>query len=157
MNQALPIYVRYCALSAVLESIFKFTDNFTYFTLIEPLHPLPLNGNEPLLRVVLSALRLFVLRKPLFSFTDDLRKVQRNEHHLQRLTHNIRADAACRIQALFRGARTRWTLLRSNDPRVTRVVMNRAGRSTAHLDRLRVRGTPSENVLKRLSSLVETG
>ena len=40
----------------------------------------------------------------------------------------IRADAACRIQALFRGASTRWKLLRSNDPRASRVVMSRAGR-----------------------------
>jgi len=42
----------------------------------------------------------------------------------------IRADAACRIQALFRGARCRWTLLRSNDARITRVVMTRAGRAS---------------------------
>lgn len=42
----------------------------------------------------------------------------------------IRADAACRIQALFRGARTRWILLRSNNSRLSRVVMTRAGRGT---------------------------
>jgi len=40
----------------------------------------------------------------------------------------IRADAACRIQALFRGARVRWMLLRSSNPRMSRVVMTRAGR-----------------------------
>uniref|UniRef100_A0A7S1VBR6 FAM13A-like domain-containing protein n=1 Tax=Grammatophora oceanica TaxID=210454 RepID=A0A7S1VBR6_9STRA len=34
----------------------------------------------------------------------------------------IRADAACRIQALFRGARTRWMLLRSGNPEMIRVV-----------------------------------
>jgi hypothetical protein len=42
----------------------------------------------------------------------------------------IRADAACRIQALFRGARCRWTLLRGNNPRITRVIMTRAGRAS---------------------------
>ena len=41
----------------------------------------------------------------------------------------IRADAACRIQALFRGASTRWRLLRSNDPNISKVVLSRAGRS----------------------------
>ncbi|KAL7576411.1 hypothetical protein ACA910_018215 [Epithemia clementina (nom. ined.)] len=40
----------------------------------------------------------------------------------------IRADAACRIQALLRGARTRLHLMRSGDSDVTRVVMRRAGR-----------------------------
>jgi hypothetical protein len=40
----------------------------------------------------------------------------------------IRADAACRIQALFRGASTRWMLLRSNDPEISKVVRTRAGR-----------------------------
>lgn len=40
----------------------------------------------------------------------------------------IRADAACRIQALFRGASTRWMLLRSNNPAASRVVVRRAGR-----------------------------
>lgn len=44
----------------------------------------------------------------------------------------IRADAACRIQALFRGARTRWMLIRRNSSRLTRVVMKRAGRSFGH-------------------------
>lgn len=40
----------------------------------------------------------------------------------------IRADAACRIQALFRGAYTRMKLLRSNDPKATRVALQRAAR-----------------------------
>jgi hypothetical protein len=41
----------------------------------------------------------------------------------------IRADAACRIQALFRGARCRWSLLRTNNPKITRIVRKRAGRT----------------------------
>mmetsp|Transcript_4433 Transcript_4433/g.5134 ORF Transcript_4433/g.5134 Transcript_4433/m.5134 type:complete len:1168 (-) Transcript_4433:177-3680(-) len=40
----------------------------------------------------------------------------------------IRADAACRIQALIRGASTRWMLLRSEDPRLAQVVITGAGR-----------------------------
>ena len=40
----------------------------------------------------------------------------------------IRADAACRIQALYRGASTRWMLLRSNNPQLSKVVITRAGR-----------------------------
>jgi len=40
----------------------------------------------------------------------------------------IRADAACRIQALFRGASTRWMLLRTNNPKISKVVRTRAGR-----------------------------
>jgi len=40
----------------------------------------------------------------------------------------IRADAACRIQALFRGASTRWMLLRYNNPHISKVVMRKAGR-----------------------------
>ena len=43
----------------------------------------------------------------------------------------IRADAACRIQALVRGARIRWLLLRSSNSRLARVVMTRAGRAVA--------------------------
>ena len=39
----------------------------------------------------------------------------------------IRADAACRIQALFRGASARWRLLRSNEPRISRIILSRAG------------------------------
>jgi len=34
----------------------------------------------------------------------------------------IRADAATRIQALFRGALCRWSCLRSNSPRITQIV-----------------------------------
>jgi len=34
----------------------------------------------------------------------------------------IRADAACRIQALFRGARMRWSLLRSSDPSIAAFI-----------------------------------
>jgi hypothetical protein len=45
----------------------------------------------------------------------------------------IRADAACRIQALFRGASTRWILLRSNNPAASRVVLRRAGRPNEQL------------------------
>jgi len=41
----------------------------------------------------------------------------------------IRADAACRIQALFRGASCRWKLLRIGNAAVTRVIMKRAGRT----------------------------
>jgi len=40
----------------------------------------------------------------------------------------IRADAASRIQALFRGACMRWLLMKNDDPRFKKVVMNRAGR-----------------------------
>ena len=40
----------------------------------------------------------------------------------------IRADAACRIQALLRGARLRLILMRSGDSAFTRVVLRRAGR-----------------------------
>jgi len=40
----------------------------------------------------------------------------------------IRADAASRIQALFRGACIRWLLMKNDDPRFKEVVMNRAGR-----------------------------
>jgi hypothetical protein len=40
----------------------------------------------------------------------------------------IRADAACRIQALFRGASTRWMLLRCNNPQISKVVIRKAGR-----------------------------
>jgi len=40
----------------------------------------------------------------------------------------IRADAASRIQALFRGSWIRWLLMKNDDPRFKQVVMNRAGR-----------------------------
>jgi hypothetical protein len=47
----------------------------------------------------------------------------------------IRADAACRIQALFRGSRCRWLLLRnnSNNSVITRIVRKRAGRAHSAL------------------------
>jgi hypothetical protein len=69
----------------------------------------------------------------------------------------IRADAACRIQALFRGARARWMLLRSNNPRMSRVVMSRAGRSKyfQHGERLPAAG--QDNVLTQLSIPAEIG
>lgn len=40
----------------------------------------------------------------------------------------IRADAACRIQALFRGASTRWVLLRDEDEAIGDIIRRRAGR-----------------------------
>lgn len=40
----------------------------------------------------------------------------------------IRADAACRIQALYRGAHIRWLLMKSDNPRIKQVVKKRAGR-----------------------------
>lgn len=58
----------------------------------------------------------------------------------------IRADAACRIQALFRGFSTRWKLLRMNDPRVKRVILKRAGRSRN-----------AEAVMNQISIPVEIG
>lgn len=58
----------------------------------------------------------------------------------------IRADAACRIQALFRGANTRWKLLRLNNPALTRVVMKKAGRSKG-----------VENIVDQISIPVEIG
>ncbi|CAB9498588.1 expressed unknown protein [Seminavis robusta] len=44
------------------------------------------------------------------------------------LKRAIRADAACRIQALFRGARLRWDLMRSDDSKISDIVRRRAGR-----------------------------
>ncbi|KAL3765903.1 hypothetical protein ACHAWO_007590 [Cyclotella atomus] len=41
----------------------------------------------------------------------------------------IRADAACRIQALCRGALVRSMMLRSSDPRVSRIVASRRART----------------------------
>jgi hypothetical protein len=58
----------------------------------------------------------------------------------------IRADAACRIQALFRGFSTRWKLERMNDPRVKRVIKKRAGRARN-----------SEAVMNQISIPVEIG
>lgn len=69
----------------------------------------------------------------------------------------IRADAACRIQALFRGARTRWILLRSNNPRMSRVVMTRAGRLSFTSQNERAQSSAQENVLKQLSIPAEIG
>ena len=64
----------------------------------------------------------------------------------------IRADAACRIQALFRGARARWTLLRSNNPRIARVIMTRAGRASfATTTPLTVESKTEDAVIKQLS------
>ena len=40
----------------------------------------------------------------------------------------IRADAACRIQALFRGASKRWMLLLSGEPNIAKIVRGRAAR-----------------------------
>lgn len=69
----------------------------------------------------------------------------------------IRADAACRIEALFRGARTRWMLLRQNDPRTTHVVMARAGRS-GYVEDGQIRRSPrQESVINQLSIPVEIG
>merc|ERR1712176_164282 len=47
----------------------------------------------------------------------------------------IRADAACRIQALCRGVCTRMMLLRSKDPKVRRVVRIKAGLSIVSNDK----------------------
>lgn len=69
----------------------------------------------------------------------------------------IRADAACRIQALFRGASTRWMLLRSNDPDTTRVVMSRAGRQGFVRQNDLVQSPGQESVLKELSIPSEIG
>jgi hypothetical protein len=41
----------------------------------------------------------------------------------------VRGGAACHIQAHFRGARTRWHLRRTQDPRAVHVVRSRAGRA----------------------------
>ena len=60
----------------------------------------------------------------------------------------IRADAACRIQALFRGARTRWRLLRLNDPKITSVILKHAGR---------VKGGDNGSLLNQLSLPVDIG
>jgi len=77
----------------------------------------------------------------------------------------IRADAACRIQALYRGASTRWMLLRNNNPQLSKVVQARAGRrafslrsdssqvQTSVLDEL---GIPAEIGDHRQESLVST-
>lgn len=69
----------------------------------------------------------------------------------------IRADAACRIQALFRGARTRWRLLRSNEPRISRVIMSRAGRQGFTEAQLGHQHPGQDNMLKHLSIPVDIG
>lgn len=68
----------------------------------------------------------------------------------------IRADAACRIQALFRGASTRWKLLRSKNTRLARVIMTRAGRSSFG-GKSPNKEIVSENILNNLSIPVEIG
>jgi hypothetical protein len=67
----------------------------------------------------------------------------------------IRADAACRIQALFRGAMARWMLLGSNNSRITRVVMTKAGRLSDVGNSAQSSG--QDNVLKQLSIPAEIG
>lgn len=71
----------------------------------------------------------------------------------------IRADAACRIQALFRGARVRMLLLRRNSPRMTRLVLARAGRLGYGSDSFSSRGPSAEQdtVLRELSIPVDIG
>jgi hypothetical protein len=72
----------------------------------------------------------------------------------------IRADAACRIQALFRGARTRWILMRSEEPRMSRIVMSRAGRAEFAFQSGERAAGPSanqENLLKQIGIPVEIG
>jgi hypothetical protein len=58
----------------------------------------------------------------------------------------IRADAACRIQALVRGAKTRGSLLRINNPTLSRVVLTRAGRPRS-----------AETIMNQLSIPAEIG
>lgn len=70
----------------------------------------------------------------------------------------IRADAACRIQALFRGARTRWMLLRSNDPDMSKVVLAGAGRrSSAAQDSDSSQPAGQDSILSKLSIPKEIG
>lgn len=69
----------------------------------------------------------------------------------------IRADAACRIQALFRGASTRWRLLRSEDPLATRVVLARAGRRDASHQLGSNQSSGQDPALKELSIPTEIG
>lgn len=69
----------------------------------------------------------------------------------------IRADAACRIQALFRGARARWRLLRSNEPRISRVIMSRAGRQGFSESQVGHQHPGQDNMLKHLSIPVDIG
>ena len=69
----------------------------------------------------------------------------------------IRADAACRIQALFRGARARWILLRSNEPRIARVILTRAGRRSFSVNNNRVQHTHQDSMLNHLQIPQEIG
>jgi hypothetical protein len=69
----------------------------------------------------------------------------------------IRADAACRIQALFRGASTRWMLLRSNNPKIAKVVMSRAGRQILARPSDMIQTPGQDSVLKELSIPTEIG
>jgi len=73
----------------------------------------------------------------------------------------IRADAACRIQALFRGARTRWILDRSGNPLMSRIVQNRVGRSDYDRDAANQAPQPpsanQENILNQIGIPVEIG
>lgn len=69
----------------------------------------------------------------------------------------IRADAACRIQALFRGARARWRLLRSNEPRISRIIMSKAGRQEFNDLHSEPQPPGQDSMLKQLSIPVDIG
>ncbi len=69
----------------------------------------------------------------------------------------IRADAACRIQALFRGASARWRLLRSNEPRISRIIMSRAGRQEFSDVQSGLQPPGQESMLNQLSIPVDIG
>lgn len=74
----------------------------------------------------------------------------------------IRADAACRIQALFRGARTRWLLMRSQDSRMRRIVLTQAGRVQfpnrhSASDPPGGQGSSHDNLLNHIGIPVEIG
>jgi len=69
----------------------------------------------------------------------------------------IRADAACRIQALFRGARSRWRLLRSNDPVISRIIMSRAGCQPFDDAKGGQQASGQDSVIKQLSIPAEIG
>jgi hypothetical protein len=56
----------------------------------------------------------------------------------------IRSDAACRIQALFRGALCRRRLLRINSAALTQVILKRAGRTGGAPSLLKQLGMPSD-------------
>ncbi|CAB9504210.1 expressed unknown protein [Seminavis robusta] len=72
----------------------------------------------------------------------------------------IRADAACRIQALFRGARLRWDLMRSDDSKISDIVRRRAGRKefSGQATAQSARQLPNqENLLNHIGIPVEIG